>query len=126
MPTAKRYKRWKDEGRCMDCGRERDRPGKTVCSVCWGRRVDKYRALRDEVIDMYGARCACCGETERMFLSLDHVNNNGWEERRGHSNMVGYKRAKQYPNEYQVLCHNCNHGRYLNGGICPHNSHAPG
>lgn len=25
-----------------------------------------------------------------------------------------------YPNDIQVLCFNCNWGKHLNGGICPH------
>lgn len=24
------------------------------------------------------------------------------------------------PGQYRVLCHNCNQGRYFNGGTCPH------
>jgi hypothetical protein len=27
---------------------------------------------------------------------------------------------ENYPPEYQVLCFNCNCGRALNGGRCPH------
>jgi len=26
---------------------------------------------------MYGNQCACCGETEKKFLTLDHINNDG-------------------------------------------------
>ena len=28
--------------------------------------------------------------------------------------------SKGYPPGYQVLCYNCNCGRYRNGGVCPH------
>jgi hypothetical protein len=26
----------------------------------------------------------------------------------------------RFPAGFQVLCLNCNHGRFRNGGICPH------
>ncbi len=25
-----------------------------------------------------------------------------------------------FPEEFQILCFNCNSGRHINGGICPH------
>ena len=74
-----------------------------------------------------GAVCACCGETEPLFLSIDHVNNDGYEHRKQH----GWARAggeqlmrwianNGFPKDYQILCMNCNHGKSRNGGICPH------
>ena len=33
---------------------------------------------RDEVYGAYGGyKCNCCNEIERMFLSIDHMDNNG-------------------------------------------------
>jgi hypothetical protein len=29
-------------------------------------------------------------------------------------------KKRGYPPGYRVLCFNCNRGRYLNGGVCPH------
>jgi hypothetical protein len=29
-------------------------------------------------------------------------------------------RKHNYPEGFQVLCHNCNMGRQINGGVCPH------
>lgn len=79
--------------------------------------------LKREVVDHYGGKCSCCGETEITFLSLDHVNNDGAEERRritSGTNMWYHARKEGYPDRYQVLCFNCNHGRFINGGVCPH------
>lgn len=92
-----------------------------------------WRKLRHEAIMAYGGyRCACCGETEPMFLSIDHVFNDGASHRRaiaGHTEnngkgasghtMVWLKRHN-YPAGFQVLCMNCNFGKAINGGVCPH------
>lgn len=85
--------------------------------------------LRAETYEKYGgARCACCGETEMAFLTLDHVNGGGNRHRKeigGSGSGSGEKiyrwlRDQNYPPGFQVLCWNCNCGRSMNGGICPH------
>ena len=73
----------------------------------------------------YGGTCVCCGEREPVFLTIDHVHGNGNKERRA-TKLVGIRfylklKAEGYPRDrYRVLCYNCNCGRALNGGICPH------
>jgi hypothetical protein len=71
--------------------------------------------------------CACCGETEFDFLSLDHVNNDGQDHRKSLSLKGGgqfyvYLIKNGFPNDppLQVACFNCNYGKRINGGICPH------
>ena len=82
---------------------------------------------RDEVFAAYGGyRCACCAETERMFLSIDHINNDGNVERKSgvyrSSGTAFYLWLckQQFPPGYQVLCMNCQVGKHRNGGVCPH------
>jgi len=80
---------------------------------------------REAAILAYGGfECACCGETQKMFLALDHIKNDGANDRRNNAGSNGlYYRLKKdnYPaGLFQVLCHNCNWGKYVNGGICPH------
>lgn len=67
---------------------------------------------------------ACCGETEPLFLSLDHVNNDGASHRKVIDRRKLYKwlARNHYPSGFQVLCMNCNHGKFRNGGVCPHQS----
>lgn len=97
------------------------------------RSREYWQQLRHEVIMAYGGYvCACCGETEPMFLSIDHVNNDGAAHRRelgecddngkGLSGGRTWKwlRDNNYPDGFQVLCMNCNHGKARNNGICPH------
>jgi hypothetical protein len=87
--------------------------------------------LKAMVFAHYGAICRCCGETEPLFLTLDHVNNDGAMHRRKISN--GKARTsptgiyfdvirRNFPADFQVLCYNCNCGRARNGGVCPHQS----
>lgn len=85
--------------------------------------------LRAEVFAAYGGnRCACCGETEPMFLTIDHVENDGAKMRRegvhsrGGTQFYQWLRKNGFPPGFQVLCMNCNLGKHRNGGICPHQS----
>ncbi len=43
----------------------------------------RHKATRDRVYQAYGGyTCACCGETEQSFLSIDHINGGGTEHRK--------------------------------------------
>lgn len=87
----------------------------------------RYHRLREAVFMAYGGyECACCGENERMFLTIDHVENDQCEYAkkygRPHTGGFLYKwlADNNFPADFQVLCHNCNQGKRLNGGVCPH------
>lgn len=87
-----------------------------------------YARLKEQAYAAYGGYiCACCGETEPMFLSIDHVNNNQREyaKKLGQFHTGGkllqWLKDNNYPQgEFQILCHNCNQGKRLNDGVCPH------
>jgi len=86
------------------------------------KRRAKFKA---QVYEAYGGYvCACCGETEPLFLSIDHVNNDGYEMRKAgiHNTAVMYEHLVKagFPPGYQVLCMNCNFGKARNNGVCPH------
>lgn len=74
-----------------------------------------------EVIEGYGARCRCCGETEWKFLTLDHVNGGGKQHRKRVSATQIYRNIIKagFPPEFQVLCWNCHMAKDRRGG-CPH------
>jgi hypothetical protein len=95
--------------------------------------MKKYNLkLKRQVMDAYGGHCACCGEIELVFLTIDHVEDNGAEHRReiaaakgnswGQAGSPTYRwlRDNGFPAGFQVLCANCNCGKQWNGGICPH------
>ena len=91
------------------------------------RTKDSQDRRRNEVFAAYGGyRCACCSETERMFLSIDHINNDGNVERKsGAYRSSGtafylWLCKQKFPPGYQVLCMNCQVGKHKNGGVCPH------
>lgn len=77
---------------------------------------------RAQVYAAYGGKCQCCGETEPLFLNIDHVNNDGRHERKLKPQGTLYARLIRaaFPSRYQLLCYNCNLGKHRNGGICPH------
>lgn len=90
--------------------------------------------IKDIVFRHYGGWvCACCKETEPKFLTLDHINNDGNVFRKSIVSKKGYDRGAgsggftyaylyrhNFPPGYQVLCANCNHGKRMNNGVCPH------
>lgn len=82
--------------------------------------------LRAAALDAYGRECACCGESIERFLTIDHVGGDGAAHRReiGHrpSDLHRWMKRNSYPDGFQTLCANCNAGKQVNGGVCPHNA----
>lgn len=87
------------------------------------RTKDYIRRLRNKIVDKYGGACACCGETERAFLAIDHVNRDGKRHRDEYPrNMQGYLMSIfRGTGDYviQILCGNCHLAKDYRGG-CPH------
>ena len=89
------------------------------------------RKLKYEVYSHYSKgqpKCACCGERDIRFLSIDHIGGGGMAHRKSitktgsiasPSTLNRWLRQNGYPPEYQVLCMNCNCAKYWYG-ICPH------
>lgn len=65
--------------------------------------------LREKLFELYGNECAICGFTDKRALTLDHINNNGNEERRRIGERGVWRRARDnyLPEEYRILCMNC-------------------
>ena len=88
--------------------------------------LDRRKQVRHRVYMAYGGyRCACCGETEPKFLSIDHINNDGAEHKRMHRLHTGEQMYRwlirnKFPKGFQILCMNCNWGKRGNDGVCPH------
>ena len=109
-----RTRKLEAQGLCIVCGIEPNSGRCKSCEHCRksanARCLVANRQIRTAVLALYGGACACCGETEDHFLSLDHVNNNGGKLRRsGDSNHVSgfYRYAlKEKRDDLQLLCHN--------------------
>jgi len=84
------------------------------------KKYAKSRRERKIVLAGYGNKCACCGETTPQFLTIDHVNNDGHKDRGRGFKLFARIIRQGFPADYRILCFNCNCGRELNGGICPH------
>lgn len=86
--------------------------------------MQRRAKLKAEMIVAYGGRCACCGQDEPAFLQLDHVYNDGADERRKFRHLTQFfadLKSRGWPTDrYQLLCANCNFGKLLNDGVCPH------
>lgn len=117
-------------GLCYVCGRNKAATKDGRCNGCAQAARSRHEAWRRglfaEVIDAYGGRCACCGLADRRFLTIDHINNDGHEDRRRNGYRGGYTFYRSLKadgfarKDVQVLCYNCNNGKRLNGGVCPH------
>lgn len=114
------YKKGKDI--CVRCGRfkkiGRGSYGE-ICPRCYQR--DHSKMIRVKVLEFYGGKCKCCGESRYEFLAFDHINGGGQKHRRERniSNLQDWLHANKYPKGFRVLCHNCNLalGFYK---YCPH------
>lgn len=83
-----------------------------------------YRLQHAAILAYGGYRCAWCGIDEPLVLAIDHVENNGRDHRKEIGSVGGHKFYKWlkdngYPKGFQVLCMNCNHAKYRNGGVLP-------
>ena len=77
--------------------------------------------IKNMVFEHYGKECACCGEKNQYFLTIDHINGDGRNHRKKIKIQLNSWLVKNnFPEGFQTLCLNCNFGRYENGGICPH------
>lgn len=93
-----------------------------TCKKCIGRAY-RYK-LRLDTLNALGRTCACCGETNPNFLTLDHVKNDGSRHRESFTcqQAMADARRQGYPvHNYQLLCFNCNMAREAYGE-CPHKS----
>ena len=79
-----------------------------------------HKAKSDIVLNAYGKICICCGEQNPLFLTIDHINNDGAAQRLSVGEGVTFYNwliKNNFPNTLQCLCFNCNCGRYRNKGI---------
>jgi hypothetical protein len=105
------------------------RANKNTCAPCSDKQVISNGVARANnrarVFEAYGgAACRCCGEREAEFLTIDHVRGDGWEHRKTvpTSMLLSWLIREGFPEDFQVLCMNCNFakGRRGGSGVCPH------
>lgn len=137
----KRYDKRQAQGLCGHCGKAPPKEGFKSCEACLTsyRKRSKNKteesrtkhniktkqneaSIRQRVKEHYGGKCACCGESNPLFLTVDHVNNDGAAHRKaiGTGRIYRWLLKNQFPEGYQLLCWNCNLGKFYNHGVCPH------
>lgn len=77
----------------------------------------KAYLLKLKVYELLGNCCFCCGERNEEFLTIDHVNNDGWKERQfgrspGVASYYTILKAGANLKDYRILCYNCNCSRH--------------
>lgn len=143
-PSCVRHGTWTGgQKRCPTCNREnlarwraqnpeRIREAQRAYKLANRERVAanariRTQLIKAEVIDHYGGSCACCGESQLVFLTIDHPEGNGAAHRRAiFGDSVGRAGERFYrwlkrnglPAEFRVLCWNCQHASFR--GECPH------
>jgi hypothetical protein len=87
---------------------------------------EKRKQEKDMVVAKLGGKCACCGESQREFLTIDHISGDGAAHRKTlgvrANNMASFcgKLLREGRTEgIQVLCANCHLAKDMHGG-CPH------
>lgn len=108
-----------------------------IAQAYYERNKERYRALkreqraqlRNEMLDAYGAVCSCCGESERAFLTLEHINRDGKAHRMSltgtnnsvwSNNVYADLKRREWPRDgYTLHCYNCNNASWKLG-VCPH------
>jgi len=68
---------------------------------------------RQKLLNKLGKNCTHCGFSDWRALQIDHINNNGYDERKRESATKTYRRILAMSDEearkqYQILCANCN------------------
>ncbi len=127
-----------ENGLCVQCSVPISGLRRVLCETCRKKRRvwassdymhrwlhDKALQVKREVMEAYGGACSCCGENELVFLQIDHVNNDGNRHYYKGKRMCGtalyaWLKREHYPDDFQVLCANCNSAKHINGGRCPH------
>lgn len=132
-----RKRRWKRDNldKCNNAARRRYARLSKAPDFYIKRRIKarKWGAIarprrKRETIDHYGGKCGCCNERRLPFLTIDHPNNDGAAHRKSLKmsgaasgwRIYDWLRSQGYPKGFRVLCWNCNVGRHINGGKCPH------
>jgi len=110
---------------CLKC-HENTSNIKGYCKSCYENLITKkYRIkYKLDALEKYGKVCYCCGQDNYLFLSIDHILNNGREESRKlkYNSIYLWLKQNNHPdrNDLRVACYNCNCGRNITKGECPH------
>lgn len=105
-----RLKKWKKEN--LEYHKEQQR--KYRAENAEKRRTDeklRRESLKLEILEHYGKKCVCCGESITEFLCIDHIDEGGNKQRKKIGGGTAFQRwikKNNFPSNFRILCHNCN------------------
>ena len=99
--------------------RERYLNNKEAIQLADKERIHKKKMIVYNHYSNNDIKCKCCGEKDEVFLSLDHIYNNGAHHRSKCKVTYHWIIKNNFPPIFQVLCMNCNWSRRF-GNTCPH------
>ena len=71
-----------------------------------------YQKEKDITLEHYSTpvtQCACCGETNKRLLTIDHIHGDGKQHRQKiGKNIYRWIIQNNFPEGFQILCMNCN------------------
>ena len=79
------------------------------------------RRYRNLCLNHYGGKCNCCGESNPIFLQLDHISGGGARHKQSRLGPLDqWLVTHNFPSEQkiQVLCANCHQAKTILG-VCP-------
>ena len=128
------YEKRKALGQCVNCGLNVEEGHLNIeeghlCNKCKHKRAEYRLAIKEEVLNSYGGKCACCGENNLLFLTLDHIYNDGSQHRKklmaiGNGFYLKIRKLGYPKGSLQILCWNCHYAKtYF--GVCPHKEVIP-
>jgi transcriptional regulator with XRE-family HTH domain len=82
-----------------------------------------HAVLRAMALMKYGLECACCGEPEYIFLTIDHIVP-GKPDTGPRTRLYRWLKVNGYPAGFQTLCFNCNTAKGVKRH-CPHRYREP-
>jgi len=119
MPLTEEEKRQKNIARCYSY-RQTHLEERRAKERQYGREHRErdwrtHQRLKREVLSYYSGgedpHCVSCGEKRLDCLSIDHINNNGYKEKKEtnkfNHGIYQFLKTKGYPEGYQTLCMNC-------------------
>lgn len=129
---------------CMQCNSSKSRHGQCIhqylnhtrCIICTNpiingnckcsvvtdlKSLRLYYNQKKICFKHYGLECRCCGQNEFLFLTIDHISNDGNIHRKTMKSLTIYRWLikNNLPDGFQTLCMQCN---FAKGKlkVCPH------
>lgn len=119
--------------KCANCGKikkieqfyksRREKYGvEYQCKQCASQKQKSRREQNwEKILNFYGAKCFCCGESIKEFLTIDHAAGDGANHRRqiNRGRLHVHIIKSSFPKRFRLACMNCNFAMGVHG-FCPH------